>query len=119
MSFPNGKQAYSRVPITPLFPGFSMFFAGQRIDRRGACARGCPARAQNPNLRIGFIHGGGQATHEKRETLFKNGDIVLNLLEISRKVRHYSREDRLMVLHRWFVLVVTSAEFIAAGHYVE
>jgi len=28
VSFPNGKQAYSRVPITPLFPGFSMFFVG-------------------------------------------------------------------------------------------
>ena len=63
----NGKHAYSRVPITPLFRGFAMFFAGQRIDWRGAL--------------------GGQELRGGRNALSISTEAVSNALAVHRGAR--------------------------------
>ena len=59
--FPERKTRLFLGADNPAFPGLFDVFAGQRIDWRGAYARGWSIGGQNPNLRAGVIHGGRSA----------------------------------------------------------
>ena len=58
--FPERKTRLFSGPDNPAFSRLFDVFRGQRIDRRGAYARGCPARAQNPNLKVAAFTWAGQ-----------------------------------------------------------